>query len=147
MRDHIQTVRLTATKRHGGTRTLKIEADGALILVQVGLTDHLGNAVTRIDVQPDDETRGGDQNGDLWDAVPHDSGIGGRVIMRGKTKVCARIDETHPTHPWVDLGGQPRECPGLEKGETRALPETLAELLKTDATAASPSPACPDDNP
>lgn len=76
-----RTVRLTAPKA-GGTRTLKVEADGCLVLVTVGLSTVDGQTVTRVDVSPDDESRGGDPDGRMWYPVPHESGIGGRVIQQ-----------------------------------------------------------------
>ena len=63
-----------------GVKTLHIETDGCLINIRVGLTDAEGRRVTRVDVSPDDESRGGDGSGDLWHAV--DGPIGGRIVRQ-----------------------------------------------------------------
>lgn len=41
-------------------RLFHIETDGAIVNIEVGLTDEQGNAITRVEVVPDDENRGGD---------------------------------------------------------------------------------------
>lgn len=43
-----------------------IEVDGAVINIEVGLTEGGGLLVTRVDVTPDDEMRGGDGSGRYW---------------------------------------------------------------------------------
>jgi hypothetical protein len=45
---------------------LHIETDGCTVNIHVGLTDAQGRQVTRIDVSPDDESRGGDGSGYVW---------------------------------------------------------------------------------
>lgn len=65
---------------------LHIETDGCIVNIRVGLTDDLGRQMTRVDVLPDDMTRGGrwvGHHGDFginsgWqvDCVPN------RVVLR-----------------------------------------------------------------
>jgi hypothetical protein len=40
-------------------KTLHVEAEGVLVNIQVGLSDDEGRRVTRVDISPDDATRGG----------------------------------------------------------------------------------------
>lgn len=61
-----------------GPRLLHIEAEGCVINIRVGLTDASGALVTRVDVSPDDESRGGDGGGYMWHAV--DGPISGRIV-------------------------------------------------------------------
>jgi hypothetical protein len=71
-----QTVRFYG--RPGQTRTLKVETDGVMVVIEVGLTTNDGRRVTRIDKVVDNEQRGGDATGAMWDLA--DDGI--RVIRR-----------------------------------------------------------------
>lgn len=50
----------------GRVRTMHIETDGAIVNITVGLYDNEGRKVTRVDVLPDDESRGGDAEGYIW---------------------------------------------------------------------------------
>jgi hypothetical protein len=45
---------------------MHIETDGCVVEIHVGLTDERGRPMTRVDVIPDDERRGGDGRGGLW---------------------------------------------------------------------------------
>lgn len=45
---------------------LHIETDGAVVNIRVGLTDAEGHQVTSVQIIPDDESRGGDGNGNTW---------------------------------------------------------------------------------
>lgn len=45
---------------------LHIETDGCVVNIRVGLRDDQGRMVTRVDVLPDDETRGPDGDGYYW---------------------------------------------------------------------------------
>lgn len=45
---------------------LHIETDGCVVNIRVGLMDDNGRKVTRVDILPDDETRGGDGRGYVW---------------------------------------------------------------------------------
>jgi hypothetical protein len=45
---------------------LHIETDGCIVNIQVGLSDADGHQVTSIRISPDDETRGGDGEGRIW---------------------------------------------------------------------------------
>jgi hypothetical protein len=65
---------------HGqGPRTLKIIADGVMVWVRTGLADEDGRRVTRVDFSPDNEERGGDGRGGIWDLAED----GHRIIRRG----------------------------------------------------------------
>ncbi len=55
-----------AHKRSPKPRTFHIEIDGAVVNITVGLTDNEGRLVSRVDVSPDDESRGGDEGGRVW---------------------------------------------------------------------------------
>ena len=61
---------------------LHIETDGAVINIRVGLHDSDGRQVTSVEVLPDDESRGGDGYGYMWDTP--DGPIGGRLVRRPK---------------------------------------------------------------
>jgi hypothetical protein len=61
----MKTVNFYARNRRPGDN-LHIETDGCVINVFVGLHDSEGRQVTRVDVSPDDETRGGDDEGRIW---------------------------------------------------------------------------------
>lgn len=43
---------------------LHIESEGMVVNIRVGLTDDQGNEVSRVDILPDDKTRGGDWHAD-----------------------------------------------------------------------------------
>lgn len=60
-------------------KLLHVEAEGVTVNIQVGLVDYEGRQVTRIDVLPDGESRGGDASGYVWDFVD-----GARVVRRPK---------------------------------------------------------------
>lgn len=56
--------------QHYGTareKLLHIETDGAVVNIRVGLQDREGREVTSIEILPDDESRGGDGEGRVWD--------------------------------------------------------------------------------
>lgn len=46
---------------------MHIETDGCTVNITVGLTDERGRTVTRVDVVPDGESRGGDGGGNIWE--------------------------------------------------------------------------------
>ncbi len=52
--------------RNRSDNLLHIETDGCIVNIQVGFTDNGGRQVTRVDVLPDDDTRGGDGSGRYW---------------------------------------------------------------------------------
>lgn len=52
--------------RNAREKLLHVEADGVLVNIRVGLTDAEGHPVTRIDISPDDKSRGGDGTGYYW---------------------------------------------------------------------------------
>lgn len=65
----------------GEVRTLHIETTGAVVNITVGLVDRDGQPVTRVDVTPDGEARGGDARGRFWNLV-HDSAGAVSVVLR-----------------------------------------------------------------
>lgn len=78
-----------AAGTRGGNRTgnlLHVETDGCIVNIHVGLTDHDGNTVTRVDIIPDDEGRGGDGQGRMWHAEDVDGnqlqGVVARVVRQ-----------------------------------------------------------------
>jgi hypothetical protein len=52
--------------RDATDNVLHIEAEGVLVNITVGLSDADGREVTRVDISPDDVTRGGDGEGRTW---------------------------------------------------------------------------------
>lgn len=79
-------------------RLLHVEADGCIVNIHVGLTDLKGRHVTRVDVIPDDERRGGDADGFIWYAD------GPRVIRLEKGE--ARPSDGQSLDPsMLDLSG------------------------------------------
>lgn len=67
-----------ATFGTGASRTPRafhIEADGVTVDITVGLSDDAGHVVTRVDVSPQDETRGGDAAGRVWVHQPGDARV------------------------------------------------------------------------
>jgi len=84
----MKTIRWHAVPRHSrainNPNVLHVEADGCIVNVEVGLTDARGRKVTRVDVLPDDERRGGDINGRTWRLVGSRSA---RVVqLKGRAK-------------------------------------------------------------
>jgi len=58
-----------------GPRTFHIETDGCIVNITVGLRADDGREVTRVDVLPDDETRGGDAEGRCWRQADGDARV------------------------------------------------------------------------
>jgi len=71
----------------GEPRTLHIETDGAIVNITVGLHDVDGRPVTRVDTLPDDESRGGDEHGRIWEQD------GPRIICQTTEKVPGKRSE------------------------------------------------------
>jgi hypothetical protein len=61
---------------------LHIEIPGAVVNIYVNLRDRDGREVNRVDIIPDDESRGGDASGHVWDVDHNDSGTVTRLIRR-----------------------------------------------------------------
>jgi hypothetical protein len=70
--------RLSFTKQNKSGDLLHIEVPGAVVNIRVNLTTEDGREVTRVDVLPDDKTRGGDWQAD----TRHPLGI--RLIHEGE---------------------------------------------------------------
>lgn len=66
------------TNRSGNL--LHIETDGAIVNIHVGLINNEGKQVTRVNVIPDNASRGGDGTGRLWDIHPDDGNGVTRVV-------------------------------------------------------------------
>jgi hypothetical protein len=60
--------------------TLRIETDGCTVNIRVGLFDADGRQITRVDVVPDGEDRGGDGDGRIWRITPGDDPGVTRVV-------------------------------------------------------------------
>lgn len=60
------TKRAAFYARRCGPQTFHIEVDGAIVNIMVGLETRNGRQVTRVDIIPDDERRGGDSDGRVW---------------------------------------------------------------------------------
>jgi hypothetical protein len=76
-----------------GNRTgnlLHIETDGCIVNIHVGLIDHDGHQVTRVDVIPDDERRSPDENGQYWHTEDVDGrqldGVVARVVRQSRSQ-------------------------------------------------------------
>lgn len=61
----MKTIQFYARGNRSGD-ILHIETDGCIVNIHVGLTDGEGRRVTRVDVLPEDESRGGDASGYIW---------------------------------------------------------------------------------
>ncbi len=61
----MKRVTFYASRRQSANQ-LHIETDGAVVNIEVGLHDAGGRLVTRVDVSPDGESRGGDGLGRFW---------------------------------------------------------------------------------
>lgn len=73
-------------KTNRSDNLLHIETDGAIVNVHVGLTNSEGRPVTRVDVIPDDASRGGDMSGQIWE-IPAEDGNGvTRVVGRDNAR-------------------------------------------------------------
>lgn len=59
---------------------LKIETDGCTVSIRVGLVNADGQKVTRVDVSPDDASRGGDGLGNVWELTEGDAAGVSRVV-------------------------------------------------------------------
>lgn len=75
------------TNRSGNL--LHIETDGCIVNIQVGLHDADGRQVTSVRIIPDDESRGGDGEGRIWQHVD-----GSRVVRlhEGEAKAPDWLD-------------------------------------------------------
>jgi hypothetical protein len=71
--------------RGSKVKTFHVETDGCIVNITVGLTDSDGRQVTRVDVAPDDESRGGDERGRIWRQEPGDSRI---ICVRDPAREC-----------------------------------------------------------
>lgn len=69
---------------------LHVETDGCVVNIRVGLSDDQGRKVTRVDVLPDDDTRGGDGLGHLW------CQDGPRVIRMNPGETAGEVRGTDP---------------------------------------------------
>jgi hypothetical protein len=83
--------RAGSSRRHH--KLLHIETDGAIVNINVGLTDDQGRHVTRVDVLPDDERRGGDGEGQIWRQD------GPRLIRVGHREDAAAFDDGRAPSP------------------------------------------------
>ena len=61
---------------------LHVEAPGAVINVWVNLTRRDGREVTRVEIIPDGESRGGDEQGRVWDVEHNEYGTCTLLVRR-----------------------------------------------------------------
>jgi hypothetical protein len=61
---------------------LHIEIPGAIVNIRINLHDNQGREVTRVDILPDNEHRGGDEHGRMWDVDSNSDGTVTRLIRR-----------------------------------------------------------------
>jgi hypothetical protein len=61
---------------------LHIEIPGAIVNIYVNLHDNQGREVTLVDILPDNEHRGGDEDGRMWDVDSNSDGTVTRLIRR-----------------------------------------------------------------
>lgn len=73
---NMQTVRFYPDS--GDAEILHVEIPGAIVNIHVGLVDANGHPVSRVDISPEDETRGGDGQGHVW----HLADDGRRIIRQ-----------------------------------------------------------------
>jgi hypothetical protein len=74
--------RICFSRRNRSDNLLHIEIPGAVVNIRVNLHDHEGREVTRIDILPDNEHRGGDPEGRMWDVDSNSDGTVTRLIRR-----------------------------------------------------------------
>lgn len=77
--------RLTFSNRNRSGNLLHIEIPGAVVNIHVNLRDREGHEVNRIDILPDNEHRGGDAEGRMWDVDSNSDGTVTRLIRRHQT--------------------------------------------------------------
>lgn len=64
---------------HGqGKRTLQVVFEGGMVWIETGLADAEARRVSRVEIAADDDSRGGDGRGGIWDL----SEDGRRIIRR-----------------------------------------------------------------
>lgn len=119
--------------KSGKTKTFHIETDGAIVNITVGLADREGHLITRVDVTPDDASRGGDGNGRMW------------VRPEGDARIIR-------LHDWEKAPGMPKDCKCAEDTVRLGVEEPLTPDLMTDSACGrswcarcTPTPAarCP----
>lgn len=93
-------------------RMLHIETEGAVVNITVGLRDEHGRKVTRVDVNPDDETRGGDGQGDVWQRD------GARVIRQARCRHCGDRIDPDPMSGWAAETWRGGQCPENPESDT-----------------------------
>lgn len=104
---------------------LHIEADGCLVNIRVGLTDVEGHHVTRVDISPDDASRGGDGTGHYWYQD------GARIIRLEPGEEAPLLDEPVAVTPIVRgyLARAAAEAHQAgEDAETQAALDAIARL-------------------
>lgn len=74
--------RLTFSNRNRSADLLHIEVPGGIVNIRVNLRDDQGREVTRVDILPENEHRGGDIEGRMWDVNSNSDGTVTRLIRR-----------------------------------------------------------------
>lgn len=115
------TKRATFYARDRGSKTFHIEADGCVVNIIVGLVDSEGHQVTRVDIVPDDRSRGGDGSGRIWFQAEGDP----RIIR---------------LHDWEITPGMPRDC---KCGEPELVTCGGCTRKWCDRCTPTPSARCP----
>lgn len=87
----MKTIRFYADSNRS-ENLLHIETDGCVVNIHVGLTNSDGQKITRVDVLPEDASRGGDGEGRIWEIDP-DDGVGVARVVQAK----ATPEQVEPT--------------------------------------------------
>ena len=74
--------RIEFSNRNRSGNLLHIEIPGAVVNIRVNLRDNDGREVNHIEIIPDDEKRGGDGQGRVWDVDSNWNGTATRLIRR-----------------------------------------------------------------
>lgn len=107
----MKTITFYADSNREPDNLLHIETDGCVVNIHVGLHDSEGRAITRVDVMPDGESRGGDGMGNFWEIHPED-GNGVSRVVRVKDATTQAGDEPYVSNygdglPEVNIDGDP----------------------------------------
>jgi hypothetical protein len=74
--------RMSFGRRNRSNNLLHIEIPGAIVNIYVNLHDREGREVNRVEILPENEHRGGDEHGRMWDVDSNSDGTVTRLIRR-----------------------------------------------------------------
>jgi hypothetical protein len=74
--------RVEFSNRNRSDNLLHVEIPGGIVNIRVNLHDREGREVVNIEIIPDDQRRGGDGQGRIWDVDSNEDGTVTRLIRR-----------------------------------------------------------------